>query len=140
MSIKTWLISSFREIFLYHHRSLEFRAKIFALMMAASVDSLKECDFKELKNIANEIYSNDKKRQDVFVHTTKEYIYKILNNPKFGFDDFIKEIDLEIKVKKEFINKINLDHIKRFMKDNIIEDKRILQVRIYEFFEGLVHK
>ena len=140
MSIRTWLISSFREIFLYHYRSLEFRAKIFALIIAAGTNEKKEYSLERLKEVASEIYVDDKKRQEVLIRTTKEYICKILNNPRFGFDDFVKDVDLNVKIKKELIDKINLDHIRRFVKDNISEDKKILQLRVYEFFEGLAGK
>ncbi|MDR0468066.1 MAG: hypothetical protein LBG67_04360 [Campylobacteraceae bacterium] len=140
MSIRTWLISSFREIFLYHYRSLEFRAKIFALIIAAGTNEKKEYSLERLKEVASEIYVDDKKRQEVLIRTTKEYICKILNNPRFGFDDFVKDVDLNVKIKKELIDKINLDHIKRFVKDDISEDKKILQLRVYEFFEGLAGK
>jgi len=140
LSIRTWLISSFREIFLYHYRSLEFRAKIFALIIAAGTNEKKEYSLERLKEVASEIYVDDKKRQEVLIRTTKEYICKILNNPRFGFDDFVKDVDLNVKIKKELIDKINLDHIRRFVKDNISEDKKILQLRVYEFFEGLAGK
>jgi hypothetical protein len=125
---------------LYHYRSLEFRAKIFALIIAAGTNEKKEYSLERLKEVASEIYVDDKKRQEVLIRTTKEYICKILNNPRFGFDDFVKDVDLNVKIKKELIDKINLDHIKRFVKDDISEDKKILQLRVYEFFEGLAGK
>jgi hypothetical protein len=137
LSIKAWLISSFREFFLYHHHSLEFRAKIFALVIAAC-DNEKKDEYDKLKEIANEIYPDDKKRQEVLVHATKEYVKKILNNQKFGFDEFIKEIDFKIKTKKDFVKKIDLVHIKKLMRDDISENKKILQLRIYEFLEALI--
>lgn len=138
MSVKTWIISSFREIFLYHHRSLEFRAKVFALMIAACFTKEKECNYNELKEVANNIYPNDKKRQQVLIHTTKEYVQKILSNPKYGFDEYIKDINLEVKTKKDFIKKIDLEDLKKFINNDIPEEKRILQLRIYEFFENLI--
>lgn len=137
LGLKTWVISSFREIFLYHYRSLEFRAKLFALVIAAGINDIKEFDFKELKVVASEIYPQNEKRQEIFLHATKEYIERILANPKLGFDDFVKDIDFETKVKKELKEKINLEHIKRFLKEDIVEEKKILQLRIYEFFEEL---
>lgn len=137
LGLKTWIISSFREIFLYHHRSLEFRAKILALMVASPMEYEKDCDIQTLQDVIKEIYPDDKKRQDVLMHTTKEYIYTLLKNPKTSYDDFIKDIDLEVRVKRELIKKIDIEQLKRFIRSDVCEERGFLQLRVYEFLESL---
>ncbi|MFV0481825.1 MAG: hypothetical protein ACK5LP_07560 [Campylobacteraceae bacterium] len=137
MSIKTWFFSSFREVFLYHHRSLEFRAKTYALIMAPLVEDIKEYDFALLRDVANETYVDDKKRQEILVHTVKNYIAVILKGKCTIYDEFIKDILLDVKMRKELTKKVNLEQLKRFFGENLPEDKMLLQKRIYEFFENL---
>ena len=62
--IKFKFLSLFREIFIYHHRSLEFRAKVFATIIAAKLNPDEE-DFETLYDISNEIYKNDENRKRV---------------------------------------------------------------------------
>ena len=135
MSIKTWLLTSFRELFLYHHKSLEFRAEIFALIIAPSCVNLKEYDFETLKEVAAEVYNNNKHRQDVLLNITKEYISMILRNPSYSYDEAVRDINRKIKLNKTFAAKINMNHINRFLKKDISEDRRLLQQRIAEFLE-----
>ncbi|MDR0407466.1 MAG: hypothetical protein LBH45_00885 [Campylobacteraceae bacterium] len=135
MSIKTWFLTTFRESFLYHYTSLEFRAKVFALIIAPSYEDTKEHDCKLLKEIAADVYEGDKHRQDVFVNIIKEYITIILKNPSVAYDEIVKEINRNVKTDKKLSKKINTEHLKRFLKTDISEDRRLLQQRIFEFLE-----
>jgi hypothetical protein len=136
MSIKTWFLTAFREPFLYHYTSLEFRAKVFALIIAPSYESAKEYDYKLLKEIAAEIYEGDRHRQGVFLNIVKEYIATILRNPSVAYDEIVKEINRKVKNNKKLAEKINIEHLSRFLNTDINEDKRLLQQRIFEFLEG----
>lgn len=134
-SIKIFFLSFFREIFVYHHTSLEFRAKLFAAMIASNKDN-ESCEYEVLQKIATQIYGNDEYRVDILVRTTKEYVNKILKNNSLDIDHLLLDIDRELKRHKRFKNKINLEHLRSFFACNGDEDTQILQTRILEFFES----
>ncbi|MBE0491467.1 MAG: hypothetical protein IBX44_04350 [Sulfurospirillum sp.] len=132
--IKIFFLSIFREFFLYHHTSLEFRAKLFAAMIASNnVDNTYE--YKVLQKIAAEIY-NDEYRVDVLVNTTKEYVDKIQENNGLNIDDLLLNITKQIKKNSRFKDKINLEHLRSFYNYDGDEDTTLLQTRILEFFEN----
>ncbi|MDR1614090.1 MAG: hypothetical protein LBS26_00780 [Campylobacteraceae bacterium] len=135
MSVKSWLLTVFRELFLYHYKSLEFRAEIFALIMSSGCKSVKECDFETLKEVAAEIYANDKHRQEVFINIVKEYAAMILRNAPASYDEAVKDINRKTRANKSFAAKISPSHINRFLKDNMDENRQLLQQRIKEFLE-----
>ncbi|MDR2099346.1 MAG: hypothetical protein LBP40_00785 [Campylobacteraceae bacterium] len=135
MSIKTWLLTVFRELFLSHYESLEFRAEIFALIIAPSCKSAKECNFTLLKEIAEEIYKNDRHRQGVFLNIVKEYVSIILRNAPASYDEAVKDINNKVKANKKLAVKINMIHINKFLRDDLSENKQLLQQRIAEFLE-----
>ncbi|MDR2790272.1 MAG: hypothetical protein LBB59_04795 [Campylobacteraceae bacterium] len=135
MGVKTWLLTVFRELFLYHYKSLEFRAEIFALIIAPSCKSAKECNFKILKETASEIYKNDLHRQGVFINIVKEYVAMILRNAPASYDEAVKDINRKVRANKSFAMKINMEHINRFLRNDISEEKQILQQRLAEFLE-----
>lgn len=134
MSIKVWFLTAFREMFVYHHKSLEFRAEVFAVLIAPNCKNVKECDCEALKSIAELIYAN-KYRQEVFINTVKEYIAVLLRNPLNAYNEAIKDINRKVKTNKEFAKKIEPELLKRFLNENLDEEKRLLQTRIYEFLE-----
>ncbi|MDR2081558.1 MAG: hypothetical protein LBP54_06705 [Campylobacteraceae bacterium] len=136
MGVKTWLLTVFRELFLYHYKSLEFRAEIFALIIAPACKSVKECNFEILKKTASEIYKNDLHRQGVFLNIVKEYTAIILRNAPASYDEAVKDINRKVKANKSLAMKINMKHINRFLRDDISEEKQILQQRIAEFLEA----
>jgi len=137
-SAKTFFLSFFRELFVYHHTSLEFRAKLFASMIASNkVDN--SCEYKTLKKIAKEIYKDDEYRVDVLVHTTREYVNKIVQNDSLDIDHLILDIDKELKRHKRFINKINMDHLRSFYSCNGDEETILLQTRILEYYESEIN-
>jgi len=134
-STKTFFLSFFREFFVHNHTSLEFRAKLFASMIATNkVDD--SCEYKVLKNVAKEIYKDDEYRIDVLVHTTKEYVNKIIQNDSLDIDHLLLDIDRQLKKHKRFIDKINMNHLRSFYACNGDEDTILLQTRILEFYES----
>jgi hypothetical protein len=134
-SAKTFFLSFFRELFVYHHTSLEFRAKLFASMIATNkIDNT--CEYKVLKKIAKDIYDEDEYRVDVLVHTTKEYVNKIIQNDSLDIDRLLLDIDKEIKKNKRFVDKINMNHLRSFYSCNGDEETALLQTRILEFYES----
>ena len=134
-STKIFFLSFFRELFVYHHTSLEFRAKLFASMIASNqVDN--SCEYVVLKKIAEEIYGDDEYRVDVLVHTTKEYVNKITQNDSLDIDHLLLDIDKEMRRHKRFVDKINMNHLRSFYACNGDEDVILLQTRILEFYES----
>ncbi|DAB33615.1 MAG TPA: hypothetical protein CFH82_09510 [Sulfurospirillum sp. UBA12182] len=132
--LKIFFLSFFRELFVYHHTSLEFRAKLFAAMIASNKND-NSCEYKVLSKIASEIY-DDEYRVNVLVHTTKEYVNKILKSNSLDLDCLLLDIDKDLKRHKRFKNKINMQHLRSFFACNGDEDTIILQTRILEFFEN----
>lgn len=136
-STKSFFLSFFRELFLYHHTSLEFRAKLFAAMIASNRNEI-SCEYDVLKKIALEIYKDDEYRVDALIHTTKEYVDKIVKNNLLDIDHLLIDIDKEGKINKRFIEKINMEHLRSFYCCDGDEDTTILQTRILEFFENQI--
>lgn len=132
---KSFFLSFFRGLFLYHHTSLEYRAKLFAAMIASNTDD-NSCEYDILKKIAKEIYNEDEYREDALVHTTKEYVDKIVKNNLLDIDHLLLDIDKEGKINKRFIEKINMEHLRSFYCPDSSEAIVILQTRILEFFEN----
>lgn len=131
MSLKSKIITTFREIFITgHSRSVKFRAKLFAAMILARKKIVKE-DYDEVEKIATEIYENDPKKAKLLLAFTKEYVTKANVYKSLNLDSLLKEIDQTLKNQKYFAKKIDFSHLRRlFSQDN---DDALLQQRIYEF-------
>ena len=132
--LKSQFLSVFRELFVYHHRSLEFRAKLFAAMIVAG-EMNEVCEYDVLKDIATQIYGEDEYRVEVMVRTTKEFVNKIVKYKIVTLDELLLDIDRELKHHKRFIHKINLEHLKKF-KCGHDDDSSIVQDRVLEFLEA----
>ncbi len=134
-NIKIFFLSIFRKLLVYHHTSLEFRAKLFASMIASNkIDD--NYEYIELQKIAKEVYRDDEYRVDVLVHITKEYVNKITQKNSLNIDCLLKDIDSELKRHKRFIKKIDMKHLRRFYSQDADEKTKILQTRILEFYEN----
>ena len=131
---KSQFLSVFRELFVYHHRSLEFRAKLFAAMIASN-EKADSCEYDALRKIAKEIYGDDEYRVEVMVRTTKEFVNKIVKHHILSLDELLLDIDKELRLHKRYIQKVNMAHLKQ-LKCHIDEDSAIVQDRILEFFEA----
>ena len=132
MSYKLHFLSIFRELFVPHYRSLEFRAKIFTAMLIAK-NSILDSDYQEIEEIAKDIYKDDKKRIHILVQTVKEYGEKATQGSKWNLDLLLKDIDYELKMIKRYVKKIDFEHLRRLM-INSDEMDAIFQQQVYEFF------
>ncbi|MDY6056794.1 MAG: hypothetical protein SPI60_03195 [Campylobacter lanienae] len=132
MSYKLHFLSIFRELFVPHYRSLEFRAKIFTAMLIAK-NSILDSDYQEVEEIAKDIYKDDKKRIHILVQTVKEYVEKATQASKLNLDILLKDIDYELKMIKRYVKKIDFEHLRRLM-INSDEIDAIFQQQVYEFF------
>lgn len=132
MSYKLHFLSIFRELFVPHYRSLEFRAKILAAMLVAKKDLL-ESDYDDVVEIAKDIYGDDKKRIHILIQTVKEYVDKATQGGELNLDSLLKDIDYELKNIKRYVKKIDFAHLRRLMINSDEVDAHFQQ-QVYEFF------
>ncbi|MDA3043236.1 hypothetical protein OFO01_02700 [Campylobacter sp. JMF_01 NE2] len=130
MNLKDYIFSVFREISISHHRSIEFRAKIFAAMLLAKKKQTDE-DYENLREIASEIYSDDSRRVGVLVSIVSEYIQKAHTYKSLNLDSLLVEIDKEIKNAPRYVKKIDFSHLRRLISDD--ENDALIQQRVYEY-------
>ena len=131
MNFKFRFFSLFREIFISHHRSLEFRARILAAMICVK-KTITNDDYNTIKEIAIEIYVKDAKRIGVLVQIVREYIDKIKVQKIYNIDDFLKQIDIELQKVPRYTKKIDFSHLRRLM-INSDEEDGLIQQRVYEY-------
>lgn len=126
----------FRELLLYHNSSLEYRAKVFTLVIA-STGEITPCEEKLLYEIACDIYKKDEERSEILVEAVKEYYDKIITNNGLDFDHLIFQVEKETKAVKRFSKKINIDSLNRFRACITNEDEKIYQQRVIDFLARL---
>ncbi|WP_458396239.1 hypothetical protein [Campylobacter sp.] len=132
MSYKLHFLSIFRELFVPHYRSLEFRAKILAAMLIAK-KNLVDSDYEDVAQIAKDIYGDDKKRIHILVQTVKEYVDKATQGGELNLDSLLKDIDYELKNIKRYVKKIDFADLRRLMINSDEVDAHFQQ-QVYEFF------
>jgi hypothetical protein len=128
--------SAFREIFVHHYNSLDFRARILALIISADENPKVE-NFILVKQIAKEIYKDDEDRVNLLLLTTKEFIDAILKKHSLSTDTLIDSIIDNLKRVPRYAKKIDIDSLKRFLDITYDEDTLAYQKNILEFLEKL---
>ena len=128
----------FREFLVYHHSSVEYRAKIFTLMISANGEMC-ECEKQKLKEIAYSIYKDDEDRAEVLIDTVFEYHEKIITDNGLDFEHLIQLVMKETKEMKRFAKKIDMGLLKQLMEctDEESEEEMIFQERVFEFLGEL---
>ena len=126
----------FRELLVYHHSSLEYRAKILTLMVSSNGDMC-DCEKKKLKEIAERIYLNDDDRAELLVDTVFEYHHKIITNNGLDFEHLIQLVAKDSKEVNRFVEKIDILLLMELHSCIEDEDERIFQSRIMAFLEAL---
>ena len=127
--IKLRFLSAFRDFFVYHHKSLDFRAKIFAAIISAKFDPDEDCFI--LNDIVNEIYEGDQTRKDFLIQTVREYVARVKRNDRITLDTLLLSIDKDMKDHKRYAKKIDFSHLRRLMSG--CEEEILVQQRVYEF-------
>ena len=127
----------FRELLLYHNSSLEYRAKVFTLVIASTQESLTPCEERILQDIACHIYDKDEERSEILVEAVKEYIDKIITNNGLGFDHLVLQVEKETKAVKRFSKKIDIESLNRFQACITNEDDKIYQQRVIDYLARL---
>jgi len=126
----------FREFVVYHHSSLEFRAKLLTLMISSNGE-INECEKQKLKEVAHTIYSEDYERAELLIDTVHEYHTKIITRNGLDFEHLIQQVAKDVKEAKRFCKKIDIGPLAELMKCTEDEDERLFQHRILEFLQML---
>ena len=134
-SLKHFFFNAFRELFLYHHSSLEFRAKLFAAVIAADLEA-NDCEFDLVKEAGMKIY-DDEDRSNTLVLTTREYVRKVIEKNGLDIDALIEDIIRGLKAKPRYAEKIDIEALRPLLECQHDRDIRTYQERILELFERL---
>jgi hypothetical protein len=126
----------FRELLIYHHSSLEYRAKLLTLIVSVNHE-INECEERLLYEVACEIYNSDEERAEILVETVKEYFDKIITNNGLDFEHLIFQVEKETKKIERFTGKIDIKQLQKFQKCIDNEDDKIYQQRVISFLERL---
>jgi len=126
----------FREFLIYHNNSLEYRAKVFTLVVAAN-GTISACEEQLLMEVACEIYKNDEERSEILVETVKEYFEKIITHNGLDFEHLVFQVERETREVKRFSQKIDIDALMRFQACEMSEDEKLYQLRVIEFLADL---
>ena len=137
-SLKRTIMKMFREFLVYHHSSLEFRAKLLTLMVSSNGEMC-ECEKQKLKEIANTIYHDDPDRAALLVDMVKEFHNKIVTDNGLNFEHLIQQVAKEVKEVKRFCRKIDIGLLMQLHEciDEEEEEERLFQMRIIEFLQEL---
>jgi len=132
---KHFFFNAFRELFLYHHSSLEFRAKLFAAPIAADLEA-DTCEYAVVEQAAKDIYG-DGDRAELLVLTVKEYVKKVIDNNGLGVDELIEDIIRDLKNVPRYAKKIDTQKLRPLLACQNDEMTRIYQERMLALFERL---
>lgn len=124
--------STFREFFVHHHGSLEFRAKIFALLISAN-DDFSDQGYKIVLDIGMEIYKGDEERANLLMILTKEKVTQVREKNGLDVDNLITNIQHDLRVAPRYAKKIDPMQLKRIIMFTNDEDSQAYQENILEF-------
>ena len=133
--LRDHIFSAFRELFLYHHSSLEFRAKLFAAVIAADLEA-DECEFDVVKAAGMAVY-NDEDRSNTLVLTTREYVTKVIENNGLDIDALIDDIIRDLKTVPRYAKKIDVSQLRPLLDCQNDQDVKTYQERMLTLFEKL---
>ena len=134
-NLKHFLFRAFRELLLYHHNSLEFRAKLFAALIAAN-ENYDSCELSMVQEAGMSIY-NEEDRANTLRLTVEEYLDKVEDDNGLAIDQLIDSILKDLKNYPRYADKITIEpylHIMRCCKD---EESRLYQERIISLYQRL---
>jgi len=134
--IKHHFFSAFREIFVHHHGSLEFRAKILALIIAAN-DKPKDKGFVIVKDLGLKIYEGNEERANLLLLSTKELVKKVKDNNGLNLDTLVSHIQKELKIVPRYAKKIDIEALQPIIDLSKDLDTIAYQKNILEFLQNL---
>lgn len=135
-SLKRNIMKMFRELLVYHHSSLEYRAKVLTLMISSNGE-ICECEKQKLKEIAHSIYGDNQERAELLIDTVMEYHTKIITNNGLNFEHLIQLVEKETKEVPRFTVKIDMGLIMQLHECMDSPEDILFQQRIIEFLQGL---
>jgi len=137
-TLKRAIMKMFREFLVYHHSSLEFRAKLLTLMVSSDGEMC-ECEKQKLKEIAHEIYADDPERAELLIDAVKEFHTKIVTDNGLDFEHLVQQVNKEVHEVKRFCEKIDIGLLMRLHEcvDEEDEEAKLFQMRIIEFLQDL---
>lgn len=134
--LKYHFFRAFREFFVHHHGSLEFRAKIFALIISSN-ESVDEENYAIVEKIAMDIYKNDKERANLLTLTARELVKKVQDPNGLDIDTLVSHIQKELKIIPRYAKKIDIESLKPLTEISRDIDTLAYQQNILEFLKDL---
>lgn len=134
--IKHHFFSAFRELFVHHHGSLEFRAKVLALVIAANEKPQVE-SYIIVKNLGLDIYEGNEERANLLLLSTKELVKKVKDNNGLNLDTLVSHIQKELKIVPRYAKKIDIESLKPIISLSYDSDTIAYQDNILEFLQNL---
>lgn len=134
-NLKHYLFRAFRELLLYHHNSLEFRAKLYAALIAAN-EEFGECELNLVQEAGMAIYS-DEDRANTLRLTVEEYLDKIVEDNGLAIDELIDHLIEDLKAYPRYADKITIDEYQKIRDCCHDEESRIYQERIIALYQRL---
>ena len=130
-------LSLFNDLLIPNHRSLNFRALIFAAMLVAK-KNVTSSDYAAITQIASQIYGSDMRRCNALLHSVKDYVEKI-QKKQGTLDRMLGLIDSELISVPRYIKKIDFSHLRQLMIESDEEDA-ITQTQVYDFILSEVRR
>ncbi|MGC9351760.1 MAG: hypothetical protein ACP5D3_07200 [Sulfurovum sp.] len=134
--LKRNFIKMFRELLVYHHSSLEYRAKILTLMVSSN-ERIDECEEQALKEIAHKIYHDDPERAELLIDTVTEYHEKIVTSNGLDFEHLVQDVERESRAVNRYVEKIDFELLGKLHHCMKEEEDIIFQERILDFLQML---
>ncbi len=134
-NLKHYIYTGLREVLVYHHSSLEFRAKTFAVIIAANQHP-SDCDYQIVYDAGMKIYK-EADRANMLLLTTREYVQKVHKKNSLSIDDLIDDIRTELRQIPRYALKISPEQLFPLIECTIDEDTSTYQIRIIEFLERM---
>jgi len=134
--LKHHFFNAFRVFFVNHYDSLEFRAKIFALIISSNED-VDEENYAIVEKIALDIYKDDKDRANLLTLATKELVKKVQDTNSLDIDTLVSHIQKELKIIPRYAKKIDIESLKQLTDITRDIDTLSYQQNILEFLQNL---
>ena len=134
-NLKHYIFRAFRELLLYHHSSLEFRAKLFAAIIAAN-ENYTECELDIVQETGMALYGEED-RANTLRLTVEEYPEKVFEDNDLAIDELIEDILNDLKDIPRYAEKISIDDYQKIIDCCENEESRIYQERIVDLYQRL---
>lgn len=134
-NLKHYLFRAFRELLLYHHNSLEFRAKTYAALIAAN-ENYGDCELNIVQAAGLTIYNNID-RANTLRLTVEEYLDKIDEDNGLAIDELIEDLIIDLKDYPRYADKFTIEEYEKITECCDDEESKIYQERIIALYQRL---